>query len=280
MDVEQPASMIDDRLTTLNQSSLSTTTQFLLDVILAADTAFVGEEGLEAEAGGMGEKLKEGAPAVALDCTFAALDVLEGMVVARFIKELGEDLERPFDEEGSLAIYRALVVALRLIVAVISLDGYDPAASSGGDGGKGGDGGGAGGDGKGKPAGSPPTTAQTPLVKHPSLSSPRNLLAPKSFTFEDPEDKGKAGGAQRLMVHTKAKAYEPLQYLLTTLYLLSHTAVQTDVTCFWWRPDAVIDELWAPRNLRALIASIELVMDKVRRGRRRRGMMMVFGSVG
>lgn len=61
----------------------------------------------------------------------------------------------------------------------------------------------------------------------------------------------------------QAKAYEPLQYLLTTLYLLSHTAVQTDVTCFWWRPEAVIEELWAPRNLRALVASIELVMDKV-----------------
>lgn len=37
----------------------------------------------------------------------------------------------------------------------------------------------------------------------------------------------------------QAKAYEPLQYLLTTLYLLSHTVVQTDATCFWWRSEQV-----------------------------------------
>lgn len=160
-------------------------------MILAVEKAFVGEDGVnaaEADAAGMGAKLKEGAPAVALDCTFAALDVLEGMLEARFIKELGEDLERPFDEEGSFGIYRSLVVALRLIVAVISLDGYNPVAEEG--------------KGKGKlPVGSPTTTATTPLAKHPSLSSPRNLLAPKSFTFEDPEAKANGG----LMVHTKVR---------------------------------------------------------------------------
>jgi hypothetical protein len=246
---------------------------------LFVEKAFLGEEGEaggnsgaeEDAAGGMGEQLKEGAPAVALDCTFAALDVLEGMVEARFIKELGEDLERPFGEEGSLAIYRALVVALRLIVAVISLDGYNPVAGGDEEEEAGaGVGAGAGASSSSKPPASSPTTAQTPLAEHPSLSSPRNMLAPKSFTFEDPtegagEGGRKGGGAgPALMVHTKAKAYEPLQYLLTTLYLLSHTAVQTDVTCFWWRPEAVIEELWAPRNLRALVASIELVMDKVR----------------
>lgn len=167
--------------------------QFLLDVILAVETAFIGDDDSAAAASPdamVGEKLKEGAPAVALDCTFAALDVLEGMMEARFIKELGEDLDRPFDEEGSFNIYRALAVALRLLVAVISLDGYNPLLKEGEGGFKGK---------RGKLVGSPMPTAQTPLAEHPSLSSPRNLLAPKSFTFEDPEAKASGG----LMVHTK-----------------------------------------------------------------------------
>lgn len=166
-------------------------------MILAVENAFVGADGMadeeEADAAAMvGEKLKAGAPAVALDCTFAALDVLEGMMEARFIKELGEDLDRPFDEEGSFNMYRALVVALRLLVAVISLDGYNPVQKEGEEG-KGAKGV------AGRLLMGSPTTAKTPLAEHPSLSSPRNLLAPKSFTFEDPEAKASGG----LMVHTK-----------------------------------------------------------------------------
>eukprot|EP00624_Nannochloropsis_granulata_P001354 evm.model.NODE_16562_length_22072_cov_23.092787.3 len=89
---------------------------------------------------------------------------------------------------------------------------------------------------------------------HPSLSSPRNALAPKTFTFDD------AAGKEQ--VHTKAKTYEPLQYLLTVFYLLSHTSIQTDATAFWDSPDVVIEELWAPRNLQALLACIGIVLGK------------------
>jgi len=89
---------------------------------------------------------------------------------------------------------------------------------------------------------------------HPSLSSPRNVLAPKTFTFDDT--------AGKKQVHTKSKTYEPLQYLLTVFYLLSHTSVQTDATAFWYSADVVIEELWAPRNLQALLACIDIVLGK------------------
>ena len=121
----------------------------------------------------------------------------------------GEDLDCPFDKDGSLNIYKSLVSALRLIVSAINHDGYNPLPRPTHP------------PTKPPKAPRPPTSSSvlTGTPSHPSLSSPRNALAPKSFTFDD------ADGEEQ--VHTKRKAYEPLQYLLTVLYLLSHTSVQT-----------------------------------------------------
>jgi hypothetical protein len=290
----------------LSDGTITALCAYLLDLLTCIEKEFVEEEAGPAGGGaaaaaaavkvpGLG-KLREGAPPESLDCAFAALDVLEKMMEARFINFEGEDLERPFDREGSLSIYRALVSALRLIVAAINYEGYDPApqeasqeeekveekevkrsgssssinsssssssnssnsnsrrpptvpttnssSSSGG-----------GGNGLGRTFTRPASLSSSALVMqgtHPSLSSPRNALAPKTFTFDD------AAGQEH--VHTKSKTYEPLQYLLTVLYLLSHTSVQTDATAFWYSADVVIEELWAPRNLQALLACIGVVL--------------------
>jgi hypothetical protein len=42
------------------------------------------------------------------------VDVLEGLMYSRFIVNEGDELERPFDQDSSLAVYRALVGCLKV----------------------------------------------------------------------------------------------------------------------------------------------------------------------
>ena len=169
---------------------------------------------------GKGGPLTPTISAAAVDCAYAAIDVFEGMMEARFIKYLGEDLERPFDAEGSMTIFRSLMIALQLVVVVLSKNIKNEAVV----------------------VGNGAEDSIPPLAPHE-----------KFFTLVDEEGRES----------TTSKQYDPLQYLLTVLYLLSHTAVQTDMTCFWWDSEKVIEELWSAANLKILLQAIECAMDRV-----------------
>lgn len=274
----------------LSDRTISALAAYLLDLLVFVEKTFVadGEGGTEALTEGEAEggaaaatqgdgtgpgrpsvpdKCRDGAPPEALDCAFAILDVVEKMMEARFLKCMGDELERPFDPVGSLHLYQTLVTALRLLVAVMQFEGYEPAPPVEKEKAKAKEG-----EEKRKGNRRPPpvpgshglalsrseSLSSSSLVlhgTHPSLSSPRNALAPKTFTFDDA-----AGESQ---VHTKSKANEPLQYLVTVLYLLSHTSVQTDVTAFWEAPDAIVEEQWSSRNFQALLACIGIVLGTV-----------------
>jgi hypothetical protein len=61
----------------------------------------------------------------------------------------------------------------------------------------------------------------------------------------------------------KSHAYEPLQYLLTVLNLLSYTPVQTDCTCFWWDSETVLEEIWCEDNMKLLLRCVEVALEHV-----------------
>lgn len=172
--------------------------QFLYQVLTEIDLRIrtVGVEGINPQA---------------IDCAFAAIDVLEGMLETRFILNVGEQLDKPFDEKGSLTIFRALVLSLRLVVS---------------------------------------------LLEPGSGLSAKSDARVKTFTVTD--DAG-----MQSVLH-KSHAYEPLQYLLTVLNLLSYTPVQTDRTCFWWDSEVVLQEIWSEENMKLLLRCIEVALEHVR----------------
>jgi hypothetical protein len=107
-----------------------------------------------------------------LDCSFAALDVLESIMDTRFIANLGENLERPFDQPTSLCLYQTLVASLRLMG----------------------------------------------LLNEATLSGVFTVRGePREFVVTDE-------GAETVL--RKTRIYDPVQYLLTVMTLLSYTAVQ------------------------------------------------------
>ena len=88
----------------LSDATLTALSSYLLDLIHLVEETFVEEEEGNGGGGGGGEgggghislgKLIPGAPAEALDCAFAALDVLEGMMEARFIQCIGPSSHPP-----------------------------------------------------------------------------------------------------------------------------------------------------------------------------------------
>jgi len=164
----------------------------------------------------------------AIDCVYAAIDVMESAMEARFIRNLGPALERPFDQITSVALYESMAMCLHFLIATIR-----PLQRSG-----------------------TPTEGNVDDNTVPP-NCERPMVPPKNFTIVD--DKGVES------VIWKSRGYDPLQYLLVILYLLSHTPIQTDVTCFWWDPNTIIEVVWKEENLRALFDVMDLALDKVGR---------------
>ena len=162
----------------------------------------------------------------ALDCVYAAIDVIESIMEERFIRNLGPALERPFDQTASVALFESLALCLHFLVAAIR-----PLPR----------------------AGRPTADSNDDNTIPPTEERP--IIPPKSFTILD--EKGTES------VIWKSRGYDPLQYLLVVLYLMSHTSIQTDVTCFWWDPKTIIEVVWKEENLRALLKVIDLAMEKV-----------------